>query len=166
MSSSSSYTSKYKERTHQEIIDATHCECRVLCPVKEQVAWTPTNPARRFKACPKREKHKNYGFYGFLDPELPSEYYKAKVFSLYLEKERYLAMLNGNGSKEVNEVSNAQMQQVKVDATFEVLKVQMQQMKEELTAIQSKVYVNDKFVMFLSLVVGVIVTVIAISIMN
>lgn len=166
MSSSSSYVSKYKERTIQEIVAATHCECRVPCPVKEQVAWTPTNPGRRFKACPKREKHKKCDFYGFLDPELPSEYYKARFFSLYLEKERYLEMLNGNGSKEATQVCNTQMQQVRDDDTMEVLKVQMQEIKEDLTVIKSKVNGNDKIRMFLGLVVVVIGIVVAVSMMN
>ena len=166
MSSSSSYTPKYKERSIEEIVAATHCECRVPCPVKEQVSWTPTNPGRRFKACPKREMHKKCDFYGFLDPELPSEYYKARFFSLYLEKERYLDILNANGSKEANQVCKTQMQQVKVDDAFEALKEQMQEIKEELSVIKSKVNGNDKVRMFLSLVAVVIVIVIAMSVMK
>ena len=58
------------------------------------------------------------------------------------------------------------MQQVKEDAQVEVLKVQMQQMKEELNNIHSKVSVNDKVLMLSGLVVVVIGTIIAISVMN
>ncbi|GKC85796.1 hypothetical protein Tco_1141513 [Tanacetum coccineum] len=49
-SSSSSSRSRYKHYTKEEILARTHCDC--LLPVEMQVAWTITNPGRRFKRCP------------------------------------------------------------------------------------------------------------------
>ncbi|GKF07307.1 hypothetical protein Tco_0041531, partial [Tanacetum coccineum] len=49
-SSSSSSRSRYKRYTKEEILARTHCDCPLL--VEMQVAWTITNPIRRFKGCP------------------------------------------------------------------------------------------------------------------
>ncbi|GJU45629.1 hypothetical protein Tco_1202895 [Tanacetum coccineum] len=148
--SSSSHTSKSKRRTItlQELIAATHCDCPI--PIKEQVSWTSNNPGRRFKGCPIRDKKKKCEFFGFLDVELPSEYYKDLLYKMHVENKKLKDTFKSSDSIEVNEISQ----------------FQMQQMKEELTFIKSKVSVYDKNFMFLSLVVVMIGIVIAISVMN
>ena len=53
MASSSSSSRYYRRRYNKdEIARMTHCLCKF--PIHEQVAWTPENPGRRFKACPIR----------------------------------------------------------------------------------------------------------------
>ncbi|PWA98719.1 hypothetical protein CTI12_AA015760 [Artemisia annua] len=63
--------------TLQEAWDATHCKCPL--PVEEQVSWTLDNPGRRFKACPIYDENEKCNFYGFLDPELPTDYYRVQI---------------------------------------------------------------------------------------
>ncbi|GJT80323.1 hypothetical protein Tco_1054665 [Tanacetum coccineum] len=47
----------------------------------------------RFRGCPIRDKSKKCGVYGFLDLELPSDYYKGLVYSLH-EENKALKRMN------------------------------------------------------------------------
>ncbi|GJW41158.1 hypothetical protein Tco_0067003 [Tanacetum coccineum] len=51
------------------------------------------NHLRRFRGCPIRDKSKKCGVYGFLDLELPSDYYKGLVYSLH-EENKALKRMN------------------------------------------------------------------------
>ncbi|GJV21254.1 hypothetical protein Tco_1370274 [Tanacetum coccineum] len=67
---SSSSSSSYR-RYNQDVSNKTHC----------------------FKGCPIRDKSKKCGVYGFLDLELPSDYYKGLVYSLH-EENKALKRMN------------------------------------------------------------------------
>ncbi|GKE03373.1 hypothetical protein Tco_1395391 [Tanacetum coccineum] len=85
MSSSSSTSYRRWYSRNQDVIHKTHCDCDPPHPIPVQSAWTIDNPSRRFKRCPIRDKGKKYGVYGFLDLELPGEYYKQLVYNLHKE---------------------------------------------------------------------------------
>ncbi|GJS20921.1 hypothetical protein Tco_0449553 [Tanacetum coccineum] len=80
-SSSSSSQSYRRTYTKEEIICMTHCKCEI--PIYQQVAWTSINPGRRFKACPIYDKKEKCDVYGFIDDELPLEYYKDLFYKLH-----------------------------------------------------------------------------------
>ncbi|GJY74940.1 hypothetical protein Tco_0479371 [Tanacetum coccineum] len=71
----------------------THCQCNM--PLVRRVAWTDTNPCRRFLNC----RFSNIAgttrcnsFY-WIDPELTNPWYKTQMFEIYLTlnpEERYL----------------------------------------------------------------------------
>ncbi|GJU16578.1 hypothetical protein Tco_1144544 [Tanacetum coccineum] len=61
------------------LVTKTPCDCKPPHPIPIQTAWTTDNPGRRFRGCPIRDKSKKCGVYGFLDLELPSDYYKANI---------------------------------------------------------------------------------------
>lgn len=86
MYSSSSSSRSYRRNHHDfyDVANMTHCKCYPTpYPLIERVAWTPTNPGRRFRKCPKSA----CGVYGFLDPELPSQYYIDLLYREHKEKE-------------------------------------------------------------------------------
>ena len=89
-SSSSSYR---RYTTNQDVTNKTHCNCKPPHPIPIQTAWTTDNPGRRFRGCPIRDKSKKCGVYGFLDVELPSDYYKGLVYSLH-EENKALKRMN------------------------------------------------------------------------
>ena len=99
MYSSSSSGGTYRRNQHEyyDVANMTHCKCKPPHPLVQKVSWTPTNPGRRFKSCPTR----GCKVYGFLDPELPSQYY---IDLLYREHEEKLHFMNEN----VTGVENAQ----------------------------------------------------------
>ncbi|PWA62404.1 hypothetical protein CTI12_AA365690 [Artemisia annua] len=123
MRSSSSFSrssfSRSNRMTLQEAWDATHCKCSL--PVEAQVAWTLDNPGRRFKACPIYDENDKCDFYGFLDPELPTDYYRYLFFNLHEENKNLKNMLKTR--RNYGEGSSSEMGK----------------MKEELTEIRSKV---------------------------
>ncbi|GKD60335.1 hypothetical protein Tco_1297844, partial [Tanacetum coccineum] len=91
---SSSYSTSYRRyNRNQDVTHKTHCECDPPHPIPVQTAWTIENPGRRFKGCPIRDKDKKCGVYGFLDLELPSNYYKRLVYDLH-EVNKALKMMN------------------------------------------------------------------------
>ncbi|GJW48908.1 hypothetical protein Tco_0080554 [Tanacetum coccineum] len=92
---SSSSSSSYR-RYNQDVSNKTHCDCKPPHPIPIQTgvpsprdqayAMVPLdNPSRRFRGCPIHDKSKKCGVYGFLDLELPSDYYKGLVYSLHEE---------------------------------------------------------------------------------
>ncbi|GJX23470.1 hypothetical protein Tco_0227915 [Tanacetum coccineum] len=89
---SSSSSSSYR-RYNQDVSNKTHCDCKPPHPIPIQTAWTTDNPGRRFRGCPIRDKSKKCGVYGFLDLELPSDYYKGLVYSLH-EENKALKRMN------------------------------------------------------------------------
>ena len=94
MYSSSSSGRSYRRNNHEyyDVANMTHCNCRPQPhPLIERVAWTPTNPGRRFRKCPRS----SCGVYGFIDPELPSQYY---IDLLYREHEEKVRVMNEQGS--------------------------------------------------------------------
>lgn len=93
MYSSSSSGGPYRRNQHEnyDVGNMTHCKCKPPHPLVEQVSWTPTNPGRRFKSCPTR----GCKVFGFLDPELPSQYY---IDLLYREHEAKICFMNENGT--------------------------------------------------------------------
>ncbi|GJW40614.1 hypothetical protein Tco_0066459 [Tanacetum coccineum] len=85
MSSSSSTSYRRCYSRNQDVTHKTHCDCDPPHPIPVQTSWTIDNPGRRFKGCPIRDKGKKCGVYGFLDLELPGEYYKPLVYNLHEE---------------------------------------------------------------------------------
>ncbi|GJZ03279.1 hypothetical protein Tco_0536554 [Tanacetum coccineum] len=89
---SSSSSSSYR-RYNQDVSNKTYCDCKPPHHIPIQTAWTTDNPGRRFRGCPIRDKSKKCGVYGFLDLELPSDYYKGLVYSLH-EENKALKRMN------------------------------------------------------------------------
>ncbi|GKB07166.1 hypothetical protein Tco_0835399 [Tanacetum coccineum] len=99
MSSSTSSSRSYRIfYTKEEILAMTHCKCEI--PIYQQVAWTPTNPGRRFKGCPKYDKGKKCEVYGFINDELPSEYYKELFYKLHMENKELSSKLKNLSNQE------------------------------------------------------------------
>lgn len=101
MYSSSSSGRSYRRNHHEyyDVANMTHCNCKPFpYPLIERVSWTPTNPGRRFRKCPRSA----CGVYGFLDPELPSQYYMDLFYKEHKEKE---ALMDGQGVVENSEDS-------------------------------------------------------------
>ncbi|GKB96058.1 hypothetical protein Tco_0982195 [Tanacetum coccineum] len=142
---SSSSNSRSNRRDIYFYINATHCDCNSPLRVHEQIAWTPTNPGRRFKACPIYDKDKKFGFYGFTELELPSDYYKDLLYNLHEENKKLKKMRNISTSKEAGD-----------DSKEQIIKI-----REEMTFIKSKLKFYDKdfnviclFVVFIGIVVA------------
>ena len=107
MYSSSSTGGAYRRNQHQhyDVANMTHCDCRPPHQLIEKVAWTPTNPGRRFKSCPTRRCK----VYGFLDPELPSQYYIDLLYREHKEKERLMNEHGFTGSSVANSADSSEM---------------------------------------------------------
>ncbi|GJX75479.1 hypothetical protein Tco_0314074 [Tanacetum coccineum] len=88
--SSSSRSIRYSP---QDVENLTHCDCKPPHAIYEQIVWTLKNPQRIFKGCPVRDKTKECNVYGFLDVELPSQYYKELLFNLYHENKQLKGIL-------------------------------------------------------------------------
>lgn len=164
MPSSSSCSYRSRRYTLEELLDKTHCDCDPPLPVEERVSWSTGNPGRRYKACPiyvstclincycykntlfsfthvcihyfVRTK-KKCGFYGFIDPELPSAYYKDLLFKMYVGNYR----LNGQTSKETG----------KDDPNNQLAMVEM---KEEIVSIKSTITLLTRVVVFLAVILA------------
>nr|GEY59322.1 hypothetical protein [Tanacetum cinerariifolium] len=67
----------------QDIIHRSHCDCELA--IHEQLSWTKKTPRRRFRACPIYDEDEKCGVYKFLDPKLPSQYYKDLLYKMHLE---------------------------------------------------------------------------------
>ncbi|PWA70354.1 photosystem I assembly protein ycf4, chloroplast [Artemisia annua] len=80
-----------------------------------------------FLRVPIEDENEKCNFYGFLDPELPNEYYKALFFDLHEENKRLKNMLKRRNSTEASSL-------------------EMGQLKEELILIKSKDGLYDKLV--------------------
>ncbi|GJZ42640.1 hypothetical protein Tco_0589895 [Tanacetum coccineum] len=112
--SSSSSTSYRRYDRNQDVTHKTHCECEPPHPILVQVAWTIENPGRRFKGCPIRDKDKKCRVYGFLNLELPPDYYKQLLYDLH-EETKALKRMNKmlgvmeDSSKRLPNYSNNQM---------------------------------------------------------
>nr|GEU92550.1 hypothetical protein CTI12_AA549320 [Tanacetum cinerariifolium] len=76
--------------------NATHYDCHPPLRVHGQIAWTPINPGRRFKACPIYDMDQKCGFYGFTDIELPSDCYKDLLYNIH---EKQVIKENGKDFK-------------------------------------------------------------------
>nr|GEY60367.1 hypothetical protein [Tanacetum cinerariifolium] len=133
MPSSISSSRSYREsNTKDEIHRMTHYNCEI--PIYQQVAWTPMNMGRRFKGCPIYDKKKKCGVYGFLDDELPLDYYKDLFYKIYI------------GNKEMNlklkSLSNQDRGQKLIpnNASAEVL---MEEIYKELNAFKVKAKVGS-----------------------
>ncbi|GJY86213.1 hypothetical protein Tco_0500239 [Tanacetum coccineum] len=144
-SSSSSSRSRYKRYTKEEILARTHCDCPLL--VEMQVAWTITNPIRRFKGCPIFDEDEKCHFYGFFDDELPSDYYKKLFFNLHEENK----ILKKNLGK------NMYKNKKKSNSSDEGCILEMGELKEDLTLIKSKLQMYDKVVVVLVILVAFVV---------
>ena len=155
MPSSSSATSRHGY--HQDVSNLTHCECPYPIPV--QVSWTPENPGRRFKGCPIRDKRRKCNVYGFLDDELPSDYYKKLVFDLHEENKELRKNLNRTRGTPID--SNNEMVLVNQSNKQMLL---LYDVKDELGCIKAKLNSNDRVMgvvcmclMFLCVVIGYLV---------
>ncbi|GJV70512.1 hypothetical protein Tco_1490507 [Tanacetum coccineum] len=91
--SSLSSTSYRRYNRNQDVTRRTHCDCDPPHPIPIQIAWTIDNPGRRFRECLIRDKSKKCGVYGFLDLELPGDYYKSLVYNLH-EENKALKKMN------------------------------------------------------------------------
>ncbi|GJX55567.1 hypothetical protein Tco_0285464 [Tanacetum coccineum] len=180
---SSSSRSKYKCYTKEELIARTNYDCPL--PIKMEVhgsglarlvstpsAWTITNPGRRFKGCPIFDEDAKCHFYGFLDAELPSEYYKELFFKIH-EENKMLKNMAKNMCKHMTKnmiKSNSdgggilEMGELKEEFTLIKSKLQMYdeggilemgKLNEELILIKSKLQMNDKVVVVLVILVRV-----------
>ncbi|GKA22682.1 hypothetical protein Tco_0708644 [Tanacetum coccineum] len=74
-------------RHYPDIATMTHCECKPPLLIKVQVAWTRINPGRRFKCFTVYEINQQCGVYGFLDYELPFEYYKELLYKEHVDNQ-------------------------------------------------------------------------------
>nr|GEV34691.1 photosystem I assembly protein Ycf4, chloroplast [Tanacetum cinerariifolium] len=112
--SSSSSTSYRRYNRNQDVTHKTHCDCDPSHPIPVQTVWTLENAGRRFKGCTIHDKDKICGVYGFLDLELPSDYYKRLLYDLH-DENKALKMMNKmsgvmeDSSKRLPNYSNNQM---------------------------------------------------------
>ncbi|GJS54021.1 hypothetical protein Tco_0627383 [Tanacetum coccineum] len=142
MRSSSSLSLRSKRYTKEEILARTHCDCPL--PIEMQVAWTITNPGRRFKGCPIYDEKCH--FYGFFDDELPSDYYKKLFFNLHEENKMLKKNLGKNMYKNKKKSNNSD------EGCME-----MGELKDDLTLIKSKLQMYDKVVVVLVILVAFVV---------
>ncbi|GJW87532.1 hypothetical protein Tco_0162872 [Tanacetum coccineum] len=84
-------------RHYPNIANVTHCECKPALPMNVQVSWTRINLGRRFKCCPKYDIKQQCGVFGFLDYELPSDYYKELLYNEHWENQSLKHMLRNMG---------------------------------------------------------------------
>ncbi|GJU16716.1 hypothetical protein Tco_1144682 [Tanacetum coccineum] len=84
-------------RHYPNIANVTHCECKHALPMNVQVSWTRINPGRRFKCCPKYDIEQQCGVFGFLDYELPSDYYKELLYNEHWENQSLKHRLRNMG---------------------------------------------------------------------
>ncbi|GJY79394.1 hypothetical protein Tco_0485195 [Tanacetum coccineum] len=115
MSSSSSTSYRRCYSRNQDVTHKTHCDCDPPHPIPVQTSWTIDNPGRRFKGCPIRDKGKKCGVYGFLDLELPGEYYKQLVYNLHeenkaLKKNKMCGVMEDSSKGYSNYSINQQME--------------------------------------------------------
>ncbi|GJT74423.1 hypothetical protein Tco_1041148 [Tanacetum coccineum] len=119
------------------LVRQTQCDCDPLHPILVKTAWTIDNPGRRFKGCPIRDKDKKCGVYGFLDLELPSDYYKRLFYDLHeenkaLKRMNKMSAVMEDSSKRLTNYSNNQM---------------VQDLKDDLTFVKSKLKVYDRLIL-------------------
>ncbi|GJR79345.1 hypothetical protein Tco_0150130 [Tanacetum coccineum] len=123
MSSSSLSCRSYRRiYTKEEILSMIHCKCEIL--IYQQVAWTPTNPSRRFKGSPKYDKAKKCGVYSFINDELPSEYYKKLIYKLHMENKELRSKLKNLSSQACghnNFVPNKPSEEVHMEVIYKEL---------------------------------------------
>ena len=134
MHSSSSSSRPYRRNTtyeYHDVANMTHCKCQPPYPLPVKVSWTRRNPGRRYKGCPVD----TCGVYGFLDPELPSQYYKDLFWAEHEEKK---ALLNDQGGV----VSNS-------EESLQVIGILEKEMKE----LKSKSKVHDTLMLLLGCLV-------------
>lgn len=157
----SSSSSRYNRRRYskEEIARMTHCICKF--PIYEQVSWTPENPGRRFKACPTRNKDKKCEVYGFLDDELPSEYYKDLMFNLHMDNKKLESNIDALTPQDESEklVSNKRQDDFPMEAIY-----------QELKELKLKAKVYDMYlvgcVCFMVLVFIFVVVIVLVSVRN
>ncbi|GJY46670.1 hypothetical protein Tco_0435733 [Tanacetum coccineum] len=145
-----SSTSYRRCHRNQDVTHKTHCDCDPPHLIPVQTAWTLENAGRRFKGCPICDKDKKCGVYGFLDLELPSDYYKRLLYDLHEENKALKRMNKMSGvmkdsSNRLPNYSNNQM---------------VNDLKDDLTFVKSKLKVYDRlilvvfeYVVFLNLIV-------------
>ncbi|GJW73824.1 hypothetical protein Tco_0133194, partial [Tanacetum coccineum] len=149
MSSSSSTSYRRWYSRNQDVTHKTHCDCDPPHPIPVQTAWTIDNPGRRFKGCPIRDKGKKCGVYGFLDLELPGEYYKQLVYNLHEE----------NKALKKNKMCGVMEDSSKGYSNYSINQQMVKDLKADLTFVKSKLKVYDRLILvvfvcvvFLSLV--------------
>ncbi|GKA86186.1 hypothetical protein Tco_0807897, partial [Tanacetum coccineum] len=103
----------------------THCQCNM--PLVRRVAWTDTNPCRRFLNC----RFSNIAgttrcnsFY-WIDPELTNPWYKTQMFEIYLTLNPEERHLYHNQITAQNQLENLQNE-------FEVYQHDMQMQIENM----------------------------------
>ncbi|GKE29864.1 hypothetical protein Tco_1445248 [Tanacetum coccineum] len=128
----------------------THCQCNM--PLVRRVAWTDTNPCRRFLNCRFSNiagtTHCN-SFY-WIDPELTNPWYKTQMFEIYLTlnpKERHLYH---NQITAQNQLENLQNE-------FEVyqhdMQMQIENMELEVNKSKKKAQLLIKCLLVLALLI-------------
>ena len=135
MSSSSSRSYNRNQYQFPDVANMTHCNCRPPYPLPVKVSWSQKNPGRRYKACPANICK----VYGFLDPELPSQYYKDLFWREHEEKN---ALINQQGSFVANSEDSIQQ----LIAMFE----------KEMKEVKAKTKVHEIIMLMLGLVVVIL----------
>ncbi|GJX34321.1 hypothetical protein Tco_0245878 [Tanacetum coccineum] len=134
MSSSSSTSYRRCYSRNQDVTHKTHCDCDPPHPIPVQTSWTIDNPGRRFKGCPIRDKGKKCGVYGFLDLELPGEYYKQLVYNLHEE----------NKALKKNKMCGVMEDSSKGYSNYSINQQMVKDLKADLTFVKSKLKVYDR----------------------
>nr|GEV71424.1 hypothetical protein [Tanacetum cinerariifolium] len=98
----------------------------IYCDSKSAISIS-CNPEQHTRTKHIDDKKKKYGFYGFTDLELPSDYYKDLLYNTHEENNKLKNMGKSSSSNEANDVS----------------KVQIIKIMEEMTFIKSKVKFYD-----------------------
>ncbi|GJZ38768.1 hypothetical protein Tco_0585331 [Tanacetum coccineum] len=142
-SSRSRFISRYAD---EDVANKSHCNYKIPLPLKVQVAWTNTNPGRRFKEC----LVKKCGLFGFIDDELPSQYYKDLLLHQYIEfsaasSNDNLPAQDIDGELPCNNVGE-----------IEVSKNIVGMLEDELRMLKSKTKFHDRIILVLATVFVII----------
>ncbi|GKA53862.1 hypothetical protein Tco_0747177 [Tanacetum coccineum] len=101
---------------------------------QSQVAWTLENQGKWFKGCPIRDKDTKCRVYGFLDLELPSDYYKQLLYDLHEENKALKRM------KKMSGVMEDSSKRMSINSNNQNVK----DLKDDLIFVKSKLKVYDR----------------------
>ncbi|GJT03624.1 hypothetical protein Tco_0838086 [Tanacetum coccineum] len=147
-SSPSRFNSCYAD---EDVAIKSHCNCKIPLPLKVQVAWTNTNLSRRFKECSVRKCE----LYGFIDDELPSQYYKDLLLHQYAE----FSAPSSNDDLPAHDIDGELPS--KHVGEMEVSKHIVGMLEEELRMLKSNTKFHDRIILVLATVFVIIFIVFA-----
>ncbi|GJV13155.1 hypothetical protein Tco_0775103 [Tanacetum coccineum] len=144
MSSSSS------NRSHSRVSPPRECICKE--PVILQTAKTIHHPMRRFLGCINYYRGSKCKTFYWVDPELPSEYYKEEVFKL-LQKVNFLQTKINADQHKIREMERAfDFEKSTLEKQVLGLKMQLKESKESVGFYRKVVVIMCMIVVYMVVV--------------